>query len=118
MQSLPHDSVDSDRSNIKGRGWGHISPNSPQMAEQDRNIYDSSGRQVFIATQLADWTRSDEYHNSYLISPDPDLRGAAERNRAKGLDDIAVSEAQGKFLYLLAKSINASKILEVGTLGG
>ena len=30
----------------------------------------------------------------------------------------AVSEAQGKLLYLMVKTIRAKRVLEVGTLGG
>ncbi|KAF5348031.1 hypothetical protein D9758_010053 [Tetrapyrgos nigripes] len=35
-----------------------------------------------------------------------------------GLPDIAITPAEGKFLQLVAKSIKAKMILEVGTLGG
>ena len=41
-----------------------------------------------------------------------------EANAGAGLPAIDVSPAQGKFLYLLAKSSGAERILEVGTLGG
>jgi hypothetical protein len=67
---------------------------------------------------LDDWERSDKYHNSFLLLPDPALEAAAKRNDEQGLPDVAVSPAQGKFLNLLAQSIGAKKILEVGTLGG
>jgi predicted O-methyltransferase YrrM len=33
------------------------------------------------------------------------------------LPEIQVSAGQGKFIYLLAKMINARRILELGTLG-
>ena len=69
-------------------------------------------------TSQEDWTRSDEYHNSFLISKDDGLEKTLEHSRDEGLDDIAVSAAQGKFLKLLALSIEAKRILEVGTLGG
>ncbi|PVG02811.1 S-adenosyl-L-methionine-dependent methyltransferase [Serendipita vermifera] len=71
-----------------------------------------------VFTQLADWTRSDEYHNSFLIKPDRDLQNALQRSEETGLPDIAVSDAQGKFLHLYIKSIKAKRALEVGTLGG
>ena len=35
-----------------------------------------------------------------------------------GLPAIQVSPAQGKLLHLLAKSIGARNVLEIGTLGG
>jgi len=53
-----------------------------------------------------------------LIPEDEVLDEIAERSKAIGLRDEAVSAAQGKFLYLLALSIGAKRILEVGTLGG
>ena len=70
------------------------------------------------AHHLDDWERSDKYHNSFLIPPDPALEAAAKRSDERGLPEIAVSPAQGKFLNLLAQSIGAKRILEVGTLGG
>jgi len=69
-------------------------------------------------TSLADWTRSDEYHNSFLLPADDVLDSALANSKANDLPDIAVSPAQGKFLNLLARSINAKRVLEVGTLGG
>lgn len=69
-------------------------------------------------TQQADWNRSDEYHNSFLVKPDDHLKFTVENSQKSGLPDIAVSEAQGKFLHLLVKSIGAKRALEVGTLGG
>lgn len=78
----------------------------------------SEGPQARLHTQQADWTRSDEYHNSFLIKPDRDLASSLTRSEENGLPDIAVSAAQGKFLHLLAKSIGAKRVLEVGTLGG
>ncbi|KAJ2922919.1 hypothetical protein H1R20_g14183, partial [Candolleomyces eurysporus] len=65
-----------------------------------------------------DFRRSDEYHNSFLIGNDPVLDAAQSHSKEGGLPDIAVSAAQGKLLNLLAKSIGAKRILEVGTLGG
>ncbi|KAK0437940.1 O-methyltransferase family 3 protein [Desarmillaria tabescens] len=69
-------------------------------------------------TTLADWERSDKYHNSHLLQNDETLEAALQNSEANGLPVISVSPAQGKFLYLLAKSIGAKRILEVGTLGG
>ena len=64
------------------------------------------------------WTRSDLYHNSFLLRPDEALDHALSASKVAGLPKIAVSAAQGKLLYLLAKSIGAKRVLEVGTLGG
>ena len=74
-----------------------------------------SGQQ---GTSAQDWERSDKYHNSFLIPKDDVLDAAVRNCKEQGLPDIAVSKAQGKFLHLLAKSIGAKRILEVGTLGG
>ncbi|KAF8520231.1 O-methyltransferase family 3 protein [Hysterangium stoloniferum] len=71
--------------------------------------------QEHLSTDLAAWTRSDRYHNDRLIGPpDPVLLHALNADVPKA----SVSEAQGKFLQLVARSINAVRILEVGTLAG
>ena len=64
------------------------------------------------------WTRSEAYHESFLLPKDETLDEIKENSKANGLRDIAVTPTQGKFLYLLARSIGARRILEVGTLGG
>ncbi|KAK0493039.1 O-methyltransferase-domain-containing protein [Armillaria luteobubalina] len=69
-------------------------------------------------TTIADWERSDNYHNSHLLQKDQTLDFTLQNSDANGLPAIAVSPAQGKLLNLLAKSIGAKRILEVGTLGG
>jgi predicted O-methyltransferase YrrM len=75
-------------------------------------------QQEFIPTSLEDWARSDTYHNSFIMEKDESLDSALRSSSANGLPEIAVSAAQGKFLMLLASSIGAKRILEVGTLGG
>ncbi|KAJ6545459.1 O-methyltransferase family 3 protein [Mycena capillaripes] len=75
-------------------------------------------RQEPQTTTPEDWSRSDQYHNSFLHTEDEILSAALKNSTANGLPEIAVSAAQGKFLNLLASSIGAKKILEVGTLGG
>ncbi|KAJ7452219.1 O-methyltransferase [Mycena latifolia] len=65
------------------------------------------------------WTRADQYHNAFLLKPDPVLEAVQENTKAKGIEyEIAVSPAQGKFLNLLLQSIGAKRVLEVGSLGG
>ncbi|KAL0566931.1 hypothetical protein V5O48_015061 [Marasmius crinis-equi] len=64
------------------------------------------------------WTREDEYQRSFLVPEDDALDFAVQNSNKNGLPDIAVSPLQGKLLYLVSKSINAKRILEVGTLGG
>ncbi|HEX6538308.1 MAG TPA: O-methyltransferase [Candidatus Dormibacteraeota bacterium] len=63
------------------------------------------------------WTAVDDYLAG--LFPDDDiLRAAVERSRAEGLPEIAVSPMQGRLLHLIARSMRARSILEVGTLGG
>jgi predicted O-methyltransferase YrrM len=60
----------------------------------------------------------DDYVRDTVIGPTPDLDAALADSDAAGLPPIAVSAAQGKLLNLMARSIGASRILEIGTLGG
>jgi len=69
-------------------------------------------------SSIEDWQLSDQYHNSFLIPKDDILDGVSKNNAEQGLPNIAVSKAQAKLLNLLAKSIGAKNILEIGTLGG
>jgi predicted O-methyltransferase YrrM len=65
------------------------------------------------------WTQNNAYHDSFLLpAGDEVLERIVENNKANDLADIAVSPSEGKFLYLVARSIGAKRILEVGTLGG
>ncbi|KAF5348030.1 hypothetical protein D9758_010052 [Tetrapyrgos nigripes] len=73
---------------------------------------------ILADTSAATWIRSDHYHNSFLIPSDEILDTVRKTSSDNGLPDIAVSKAQGKFLYLLAQTFNAKRILEVGTLAG
>ena len=64
------------------------------------------------------WTSVDAYWTGRLLAPDPVLDAALEANAMGGLPAIDVSPPQGKLLHLLARSIGARRILEIGTLGG
>ncbi len=64
------------------------------------------------------WDAVGRYFEAALIQPDSGLMTALEASEAAGLAAINVSAAQGKYLQLLAMSIRAETILEVGTLGG
>jgi predicted O-methyltransferase YrrM len=66
----------------------------------------------------ARWMAVDEYADGLLIGQDDGLRGALEACDAAGLPSISVSPAQGKLLSVMARSIGARAILEIGTLGG
>ncbi|KAF7986081.1 hypothetical protein HWV62_41485 [Athelia sp. TMB] len=71
-----------------------------------------------IPVDIKDWDRTDEYHNSFLVHPDAHLEAARANTAEQGIPDIAVSAAQGKLLKLIAQSIGAKRIIEVGVLGG
>src|SRR5262245_13667875 len=64
------------------------------------------------------WTAVDNYVSDLLVGSDAMLDAALAASAAAGLPEIAVSPAQGKFLMLLARAINARSVLELGTLGG
>jgi predicted O-methyltransferase YrrM len=64
------------------------------------------------------WSDVDRLVEAQLIGEDPDLDAALAANAAAGLPPIAVTPSQGKLLHLIARSIGARSILEIGTLGG
>ena len=64
------------------------------------------------------WSEVDAYFTDRLALSDPALESVLKANAAAGLPAIDVSAAQGKFLHLLARMVRASRILEIGTLGG
>jgi predicted O-methyltransferase YrrM len=64
------------------------------------------------------WTRVDDYLSRTLVPDDAALAAALADSDAAGLPAIQVTPNQGRFLQLLARSIGARAILELGTLGG
>jgi predicted O-methyltransferase YrrM len=64
------------------------------------------------------WTSVDAWFEGHLLAPDGPLEAALADSRAAGLPAISVSPTQGKLLHLLARGIGATRVLEVGTLGG
>jgi predicted O-methyltransferase YrrM len=64
------------------------------------------------------WTEVDSYLAETLIPADPILDAALAANAAAGLPSIDVTPNQAKFLHLLAIIQGATRILEIGTLGG
>ena len=64
------------------------------------------------------WSSVDHYLDENVSGEDPALEAALVASRTAGLPEIAVSPALGKLLMLLAQSVGARRILEVGTLGG
>ncbi len=64
------------------------------------------------------WTAVDRYLTDLVVRPAAALDDALQANRAADLPAIDVSPPLGKLLRLLAESIQARRILEIGTLGG
>jgi len=63
------------------------------------------------------WTAVDRYLESSIVTQDSALQAALKASEAAELPAIQVSPAQGKLLHLLARSVCARNILEIGTLG-
>ena len=64
------------------------------------------------------WSAVDSYLTELLLAPDPALESVLQASADAGLPAIQVSPLQGKLLWLLARAQRATRILEVGTLGG
>jgi predicted O-methyltransferase YrrM len=64
------------------------------------------------------WAAVDEYIAELLVQSDAVLDSVLESATAAGLPAIHVSVAQGKFLNLVARIMQAQRILELGTLAG
>ena len=66
----------------------------------------------------AQWSAVDRYITGLLLPTDAALDAALAASDAAGLPAIAVSPPQGKLLQLLARSVGAKRVLEIGTLAG
>ncbi|MFF5005025.1 O-methyltransferase [Streptomyces phaeochromogenes] len=64
------------------------------------------------------WHDVDDYFTGLLAPPDEALTDALHDSDAAGLPHINVAPPQGKLLHLLAVIQGATRILEIGTLGG
>src|SRR6202008_2069200 len=64
------------------------------------------------------WDAVDRYSSDLLVRPIDALEAARRAGQAAGLPAISVSAPQGKFLMLLAQTVGARRILEIGTLAG
>lgn len=64
------------------------------------------------------WKAVDEYFNDLLVPGDPDLEAALSASAQAGIPPGNVAPNQGKLLMILAQSMRACAILELGTLGG
>ncbi len=70
------------------------------------------------STDAARWSAVDHYLADLLIAPEGRPDAALAENAAAGLPKIDVSVTQGKMLGFFVRMTNASRILEIGTLGG
>ncbi|MEU5161461.1 O-methyltransferase [Streptomyces sp. NPDC020875] len=73
---------------------------------------------AYEETARARWDAVDAYLAEKLIPGDEALTGALAESEAAGLPSIAVAPNQGKLLRLLARTLGARRVLEIGTLGG
>ncbi|ABC63080.1 O-methyltransferase [Erythrobacter litoralis] len=64
------------------------------------------------------WSAVDDMIGEALLEDGPVLADCAARNAERGLPDIAVSPAQGRFLQMVCEIMGARRALEIGTLGG
>jgi predicted O-methyltransferase YrrM len=64
------------------------------------------------------WREVDDLFAGKFLGEDEALKACQREAKAAGLPHFAVSAAQGKMLHVLAKSIGARRILEIGALGG
>ncbi|MBI1259270.1 MAG: methyltransferase [Chloroflexi bacterium] len=64
------------------------------------------------------WTSVDNYINDLFVPSDGALEAALAASNDAGLPNIQVAPNQGKMISILAQSIGAKTILEIGTLGG
>lgn len=64
------------------------------------------------------WDAVDDYYAKAFGASDPVMAKVLAASKKAGLPDIQVSPLQGRLLMLLAQSMGARRILEVGTLGG
>lgn len=64
------------------------------------------------------WASVDRYIGDLFVGSDEALSAALDSSTDAGLPAIAVAPHEGKLLYILARAIQARRILEIGTLGG
>lgn len=83
-----------------------------------RSLFNRQPDQPAQERLKAQWQAVDDYFNRHLLPADPALEHALRVSHAAGLPPIHVAPNQGKLLMLLAQAVGASRILEIGALGG
>jgi predicted O-methyltransferase YrrM len=71
-----------------------------------------------MADQISTLQAYDSYIAKLFAPEDGALKSARDESRRAGMPEINVSASEGKLLQVLARIINAQRILEIGTLGG
>ena len=64
------------------------------------------------------WSAVEHWIAERIVPTDDALRAAVEQSAASGLPGIQIEPTTGKLLNLIARMIQAERILEMGTLGG
>jgi len=64
------------------------------------------------------WNAVDGYVTGRIVGEDEALASTEQASDAAGMPPISVAAAHGKLLHILALSIGARRVLEIGTLGG
>jgi predicted O-methyltransferase YrrM len=64
------------------------------------------------------WNAVDGYIGEVMVKQDAALSAALHSSAENGLPQINVAANQGKLLQILAQTVGAQRILEIGTLGG
>lgn len=64
------------------------------------------------------WSAVDAYLDDVYAPSDDALDAALQNSKRSGLPPINVAPNQGKLLQVLAQTVHARRILEIGTLGG
>jgi predicted O-methyltransferase YrrM len=109
-----------------GRQRRALAPQDPLPARQDARQRTHRRRRARAirshvphgSRTLKLWEDVDRYITGALVQPDAALEAALAASDAAGLPQISVSPAHGKLLWLLARLVDARRILEIGTLGG
>lgn len=64
------------------------------------------------------WTSVDRYLEAQFLERDPVLDAVIREQQEAGLPPIQISPLEGRLLYIVARAMNAKRVLEIGTLGG
>ncbi len=96
------------------RAAGLISDSGTDPAAYEAVII--AGKGAFMSQDQ--WTAVDRYITDLFVPSDPILEAALQRASDAGMPPINVAPNQGQLLQILALSIRARSILEIGTLGG